>query len=207
MPFDPTTDNIAITIPKFTLKKNSDGIFARYNEPYIVSLAVDEQGSANPKIDFNIMPFPKVRPGNTVTMLGDGHLLYGPKNPGEYVALSVLIMESDDDMKDLGGKIVGVVESKAVDLGLSAIIAASPGAAAILGILKALTEHVAGELKNNKDDELFRIEGTFLRDHSVPYHINRQYTGLGNEYIDMSMNIIPLDAPNKQGQETTQISL
>jgi len=169
MSFNPTTDKIAITIPKFTLKKNADPfIFGKYNEPYIVSLAVDEQGSANPVIDFNTMPFPKVKVGNTVSMLGDGHLLYGPKNPGQYVALSVLIMESDSDMRNLGGKIEEIVGSKAVELGIGAIIAANPGSAAILGILKELTQLVAGELKNNKDDELFRTEGTFLRDHPVP---------------------------------------
>ena len=46
------------------------------------------------------MPFPKVRPKSTVTMLGDGHLLYGPKQPGEFVALSVLMMESDADIRN-----------------------------------------------------------------------------------------------------------
>ena len=199
MTFNPTTDKIAITIPQFTLKKKSDGIFGKYNEPYIVSLAIDEQGSGTPEIGFNAMPFPKVTSGNTVTMLGDGHLLYGPKNPGQYVALSVLIMESDSEMQNLGVKIEEIVSSKAVELGMAAIITAGPGSAAILGILKELTQLVAGQLKKNKDDELFRTEGTFLRDHQVPYHINRQYTGLGNEYIDLSMSILPLTRANGQG--------
>ena len=54
-------------------------------------------------------------------MLGDGHLLYGPANPGEFVALSVLIMECDRDMRKLGEELDRVVKSKAVDLGVKDI--------------------------------------------------------------------------------------
>jgi len=66
------------------------------------------------------MPFPKVRKGATVRMLGDGHLLYGPANPGEFVAMSVLIMESDRDLRTLGDELDKIVKSKAVDLGVKA---------------------------------------------------------------------------------------
>jgi len=205
MSFDPMKDKIAITLPDFTLKKNSDSIFGKYNEPYIVSLAVDDSGISTPKIMFNCMPFPKVKPGNSVNMLGDGHLIYGPKNPGQYVALSILVMESDSDMRDLGSKIEKIVNHKAVSLGMAAVIAANPGSAAIMGILKELTQLVAGTLKENKDDELFRTEGTFLRDHAAPYHINRKYSNLGNDYIDMSLQILPLSMPNGQGATVKEI--
>ncbi len=207
MSFDSTKDKIAITIPEFTLKKNADGFFNKYNEPYIVSLAVDESGKANPTIEFNFMPFPKVRHGNTVKMLGDGHLLYGPKNPGNFVAVSVLFMESDSDMRELGKGLEGIVKSKAAELGIGTLIKANPGSAAILGILKEATQLIAGILKNNKDDELFRIEGSFLRDHPTPYHVNRKYENLGNDYIDVSMQVIPLSKPNGQGVTVTEIPL
>ena len=87
MPFDPKTSKIAITIPHFKLLKRADP-FQKYSEPYIVSLAVDEADTKRTELGFNLMPFPKVRKGATVRMLGDGHLLYGPANPGEFVALS-----------------------------------------------------------------------------------------------------------------------
>ena len=101
MPFNLEKDKIAIAIPKFTLLKHVDGILQRYNEPYIISITIDESGKADPKNDFNFMPFPKVAKGGTVTMLGDGHLVYGPKKPGEFVAISVLIMEKDNDIQKL----------------------------------------------------------------------------------------------------------
>lgn len=198
MTFDPNTDKIAITIPQFSLLKNSDGIFQKYNEPFIVSVAIDALGHNSPKIDFSFMPFPKIAKGGTVTMLGDGHLIYGPQNPGDFVAVSVLIMERDEDIRDLGKQIETVVQSKAVDLGIKAIVAAQPGSAAILGILKELTQLVSGFLKENKDDELFRTEGTFFKGYPVPYHINRSYT-VGNDYVSLNLNIIPLQQHNGQG--------
>lgn len=207
MTFNPKKDNIAIVLPEFTLLKSSDFITNRYNEPYIVSLAIDEGGTADPNIMFNVMPFPKVRPGSTVRMLGDGHLLYGPKNPGDFVALSVLIMEHDGDVRDTGKIIEKIVKSRSADLSVAALLAANPGSAAILGILKELTQFVAGALKNNKDDELFRVEGAYLRDGPVPYHINRKYDDLGNDFVRLAISVLPLSKSNMEGAQIKSIKI
>jgi hypothetical protein len=206
MPFNPRRDKIAISIPKFSLLKHADSRVQRYNEPYLTSLAIDAAGRANPRLDFNFMPFPKVARGGTVTMLGDGHLVYGPKQPGEFVAVSVLVMENDRELRDVGRQIEQVVRSKAADLGLKAVIATHPGHAAVLGLLKELTQWVAGFLKQNGDDELFRTEGTFLRDHPVPYHINRSYE-VGNDFVRLRLNVLPLQNHNQQGPSPKPLSL
>jgi len=199
MPFDPTTDSIAITVPQFTLLRHVDGPFQRYNEPYIVSAAIDESGSADPQIDFNYMPFPKVAGGGTVRMLGDGHLVYGPKNPGSFVAASVLVMESDKDIREFGEDLETVVRSKALDLGIKALLASNPTHTAIVGVLKELAQLIAGFLKENGDDELFRVEGSFLRDnHANPYHVNRSYR-LANDFARVDLAVIPLPEHNQQG--------
>lgn len=207
MTFNPQSDKIAITVPKFTLKKSGDGPFSKYSEPYIVSMAIDEGGSATPSIDFNMMPFPKVAKGGEVNMLGVGHLVYGPKNPGSFVALSILVMESDNDLRELGENLKQIVNHQAVELGISAIITSNPGSAGILGILKELTNLVSGQLKQNKDDELFRVDGSFLQGSSVPYHINREYTDLNNDYISMALRIIPLNESNGQGADVETIKI
>lgn len=206
MPFDKKKSKIAITMPYLKLLATADGLWSRYSEPYIVSLAVDEKTTANPSLSFNSMAFPKVREGRTVTMLGDGHLVYGPKNPGEFVAMSILIMESDSDIRNLGKNLEKIVKSKAVDLGIKAVIAASPGSAAVLGILKELTQFVSGAMQNNKDDELYRTDGVFLRDTDNPYHVNREYTQ-GNEWVEFALRVIPLDSPNGQGAKVSTIKL
>lgn len=204
--FNADSSKIAITIPEFTLKNLSEGVFDSYSEPYILSLAIDSSGSADPTIAFNCMPFPKVTKGSTVRMLGDGHLVYGPKNPGEFVAISILIMECDEDVRNLGKTIEGIVQSKAVELGLAVVIKSNPGSAAIVGILKELTQFVASTLKSNGDDELFRTEGSFLRDHPVPYHINRSYE-YSNEYVALKINVIPLAKENGEGVAPIALSI
>jgi hypothetical protein len=204
--FNKESDKIALTIPEFKLLKSADGPFSRYSEPYIVSFAIDASGSSGPCIHFNYMPFPKVARGGVVTMLGDGHILYGPKNPGEYVAASVLIMECDQDIREMGKRIKRICESKATSLGLKSLYLTNPAHAAIGELLKSITTFVASELKQNKDDELFRTEGTFLKNGVVPYHINRMYT-LGNGHVEMKLKVIPLKNSNGQGAEPEQIIL
>jgi len=203
MAFDKMTQKIAITVPQFTLLKGSDGLFRkqhRYNEPYIVSFAIDESGEDTKSVKFNYMPFPKVKPGGSVIMLGDGHLVYGPKQPGDFAAVSILLMESDQDMRDLGKRIEDVARSKFVDLGLKMLLSVKPEAAGIIAVLKELTQLVSGALKNDGDDELFRTEGTFLRDLPNPYHVNREYR-TGNDFVDLRLRILPMEKPNGQGAE------
>lgn len=206
MPFDRNNSKIAITLPEFTLLKNADSFLERYSEPYIISFAIDRSGQASPEINFNFMPFPKVRQNTTVTMLGDGHLIYGPQNPGDFVAISVLMMESDADMRERGELIKKVIKSKATNLGIKAIVTANPGSAAIVAILKELTSFVAGELATNGDDELFKTDGAFLRDLPNPYHIDRSYKHR-NDYVEFSIKIIALDEANGKGAPTEQLKL
>lgn len=209
MAFDKNSDKVAVTIPYFKLLASSDGVRRKnrfYNEPYIVSVAVDAQGKASPVLDFNMMPFPKVQAGQRVEMLGNGHLVYGPKNPGEFLALSVLIMESDADVRARAEKLERLVQSKAVELGVGAVMTANPAAGSALALLKELTQFVAGTLKENGDDELLRTEGTFLRDDVVPYHINRRYI-TENNFVEVSLQIIPLEASNGQGVAVRQLRL
>jgi hypothetical protein len=198
MTFDRYVSRIAITLSQFTLLQRGDSIFDRYSEPYIVSFAIDASNVGENTLSFNFMPFPKVHPGSTITMLGDGHLLYGPTNPGEFVALSLLLMESDKDMRETGDNIRQLVSGKAADLGLKAVMLANPGSAAIVSLLKELTAFTAGRLARDGDDELFRTEGSFLRDQPNPYHINRSYKQR-NDFIELELRIISLDVPNGEG--------
>lgn len=206
MPFDRNNSKIAITLPEFTLLKSADSFLERYSEPYIISFAIDKSEKASPEINFNFMPFPKVRKNTTVTMLGDGHLIYGPKNPGDFIAMSVIMMESDADMRERGEFIKKITKSKAANLGIKAVVAANPGSAAVVAMLKELTLFVASELAMNGDDELFKTEGAFLRDLPNPYHIDRSYKHR-NDYVEVSIKIIALDEANGKGAATEKIEL
>lgn len=202
---DSRNDPIAITIPRFSLLKKADR-FDRYSEPYIVSMAFDANDRVEPVIDFNFMPFPKVAKGGTVTMLGDGHLIYGPANPGEFLAMSVLIMECDHDIRAAGRFAEEALRSSAADLAMKALLSANPGAYGVVSILKELTGFIAARLKANKDDELFRISGSFLRGHPVPYHVGREYEH-SNDYVAVTTRVIPLASSNGQGPCTKKIAV
>lgn len=207
MTFDRTRDSIAVTLPSFELLRNADGLFQRRSEPYVISLAIDEaSGATRPAIDTNALPFPNVRVGSAVEMLGHGHLLYGPRHPGAWVALSVLFMESDQDLRSIGRTVRGLVEARAADLATKAVLHTAPHYGTVLALLKELTGLVAQALRANKDDELFRTEGVFLRDGAVPFDVCRSYVR-SNEFIRAKLNVLAMRASNGLAQAPNQVVL
>lgn len=205
--FDPNTDNIAVVIREFTLKKKSDPFYDRYGEPYILSLAIDANGVTNPAIEFNILPFPNIKKGQTVKFDGHGHLVYGPHNPGEFLVYSILYMESDRDLRDFGEAVEAIVNDEATKMGIKTILSATPNYALAATVLTQLTSIVAKRLKANRDDELFRQNGTLLRDIVPPYDILRTYSENENDFIAPVVSILPLISSNNLGKQCTKIML
>lgn len=205
-PFNPETDKIAVVVKEFTLKKKSEVFFDKYSEPYIVSLAIDEKGASQPAIDFSVLPFPQVKKGDRVSFDGHGHLIYGPENPGAFLAYSILFMESDKDVRTFGKTLEEVVTAEAVKMGAKALLAAAPAYATAVNILQKLTTLMAIQLQKNKDDELFRRNGTLLRDVNPPYDILRTYES-ENDFIKMQTSVLPLKASNGLGAVTKRVEL
>ncbi|MCD6366607.1 MAG: hypothetical protein J7L46_03605 [Bacteroidales bacterium] len=204
--FDPFKDNIAVVVKNFKMKKKSESFLDRYSEPYIISMAVDQDGAHNPAVDFNVMPFPHVRKGDTVSFDGQGHLIYGPANPKEFLVYSILFMESDKDIRAVGEKVESVIKSEAVKMGAKALLLANPTYATAISLLQKFSGLVASEMKKNKDDELFRRNGTLLRDVIPAYDILRTYES-ENDFIKTNIGIIPLSASNHLGEQTKKIQL
>jgi hypothetical protein len=209
VPFDKHNDKIAVTVPFFQLFKSQDGVRKRNahaNEPYLVTLAVDSRGRNDPQIEFNSSPFPNVRRNEKVEMLGDGHLVYGPSNPGEFAAVSVLLMESDDEYRSLGDRLEKFVKHSATEGGLKALLGANAAAGAVAAGLAQATGLLARLLKDNEDDEVLRITGTFFRDRPVPFDVNRQVTRFNDE-ARIGLKVIPLTEGNGQGTATRCVKL
>lgn len=190
----PRQHNIAIGMDQFTWKKRAD--MGPTSEPYIISMAIDErtpltsENSTSPF--FNPIIFPNVRVNETVQMLGNGHLFYGPRDPGSFVALSILWMESDAKTRDLGDRLTSVKEDKEIaDLIRSIISLASARATCVIPILSQLTSLVGKALLVNKDDEIYRTTGVFLRDIDPPYQLGT-VTQRGNEYVDFNIRVMGL---------------
>jgi len=204
--FNPHKDKIAVVVKSFTLKRKSEFFLDRFSEPYIVSMAIDEHGASETYIDFNILPFPNVRKGETVSFDGQGHLIYGPKNPGQFLAYSILFMESDKDVRDFGSLMEGILKTEAINLGAKALLKAAPTYSTAINLLQNLTDLISKQLQKNKDDELFRRNGTLLRDVKPAYDILRTYES-ENDFIKAKTSIIPLSVSNKMGSQTRAIKL
>lgn len=205
--FNAREDKIAVVVREFSVGcKICD--FGIYGEPYIVSFAVDEFGLDEGLVDFNSLPFPNVRRGDTIRFDGQGHLIYGPKNPGEFLVYSILFMECDQEIREIGSRIREIVKSpatKAILDGVSTALAAATGSGGIIGAAVSLVDDlallVATELEKNRDDELYRRSGTLLRDVSPPFDILRTYDS-GNDYIvSCKTSVIPLDSSNNLGAQ------
>ena len=204
--FNKQNDKIAVVIKEFTLKKKSEIFFDRYSEPYIVSMAIDEGGANSPSIDFNVLPFPNVKKGDKITFDGQGHLVYGPQNPGQFLTYSILFMESDKDVRDFGKMVEDIMTSEAVNIGAKALLAAAPTYSTAITILLKITDLMAKQLQRNKDDELYRRNGTLLRDINPAYDILRTYES-ENDFINTKTAVIPLKSSNELGSQTKKVKL
>lgn len=210
MTFDPHQDPIAITVPRFTLHESQDGpLGTRHlyrNEPFLLTLSADQRGTAPPRIAFNTAAYPNVMEGDTIEMLGDGHLVYGPENPGDWVAVSVLLMESDAGLRRAGVSLGSLVSDAASEAGLKALLSSNPTVLAVGTAVELVGNLVSQVLTSNRDDELLRVQGTFLRGSCVPYDINRKFTRT-NRAASLDVKVIPLAAANGQGPTGTTINL
>ena len=147
-----------------------------------------------------------MRKGNTVTFDGQGHLIYGPANPGEFVAYTILFMESDQDMRDLGQTIEDIIKSEALQGGIKDVLASNPTFSTASMVLLKLTGIIADRMKKNKDDELYRRNGTLLRDVEPPFDIQNTIVR-ENDFIKSRVSVVPLKAELAVEKNTKRIEL
>jgi hypothetical protein len=194
MAFDPRKDEIALVMKSFTLLKPREGLFGRgwfdrYSEPYVVAVAVDAKGE--PAIDVQTQAFAGVGRGDTIRFDGQGLLLYGPENPGDFLAWEILIMESDKRSRRRGAQIQEILDHEATDMGLKALMAANRSAAAAAQLLKGLVDLLGGQLQQDKDELLMRRQGTLLFDACPPFELKRTYLR-ENDFVASEISVIAM---------------
>ncbi len=199
------TDNIAVTLSSLAIHDRGAGV-ARRGHPYVVSLAIDAHKAATPAFDLNFIPFPEMRPGQRVGMLGDGHVLYGPKDPGGFVSVLVLVMNSSLDMTYAGDSVRGALEDSAASLAAELMLAGNPVASLGAAFLGELAECLAGASGNVRDSEVCRFSGSFLQDGPSPYDVGREY-GINNYVGSLGLRVVSLAEPNGVGPLPEEIDL
>ena len=193
-PFDPQNDKIAISLLRFKMLKKP-GLFGRYFEPYIVSFAADSDAAsqASPALEFATIPFSRLRVGQEKKFAGHGRFIYQPKNPGEFVAYSMLFMESEEETREIASTVKNLFAQNDTKSLLQGIIAAAvPQLSVALKLVQQATVLTASVLEKTRDKELFVSEGGFLRDApGAPYDISTS-TVDQNDFIECETSVIPL---------------
>ncbi|BDD08523.1 hypothetical protein FUAX_09550 [Fulvitalea axinellae] len=211
MEFDPTRDQIALTIPKFRLRHGAD---LGRNEVYIVSVAIDESGLANPQtaLSFGVSTvIPNLKKWSWHHFGGDGFMFYGPKKPGSFVSYALYYMESDQTGRDVGAQLKTLIGNQEVKDAVSGIgsIAQMAGVAAskanlVTATLVNVAKVVAKLMADDQDDYLHLSHGTLFRDQidgSEPYHAGEEFRNPPAYHIE---DIISVRALIQEGGERGQ---
>ncbi len=146
--------NMTVNLKKLKLKKF--GTLEVRNEVYVVSLAMDLSGTGqniepdgetgqllsdgfrafNKYAVVSVSPlFHGIRRDEELPLIGDGLLLYGPKDPEGKIALHMAIMESDADHRGIGDKMEKALKRAKVFEALEAIGNVTTIAAPQIGVV------------------------------------------------------------------------
>ena len=129
-------------------------------------------------------------------ILGDGHYVYGPANPGEWVEVSISVMESD--LSDTANRelFAELVRAVANTRRLKPLLTIHPALGFVGKALEEIAESAARYLSKGADDTLLHTSGVFLRDsHDGPFRIGAPQT-VSNASVEFELNVIPLPAAN-----------
>ncbi len=155
-------------------------------ELYVISIATDLRGvdegldrtvSANnqpldrlvpPNADRSLLKYyvmaisnvyEKIRPGNPVSMIGDGIILYPELDPKGLLGLDIFVVESDSGHRSAGKLIEGLLGDNSVKTGVDSLIDAGASLTAPLvgAVANAVVSAIPAILKNNHDDLLLSI--------------------------------------------------
>ncbi|MBI4133574.1 hypothetical protein HY478_03095 [Candidatus Uhrbacteria bacterium] len=111
---------------------------------------------------------------NHIFRFGDtGRILYRSQAIPQYLDWIMLVIENDDDVRNLGGNIDKVLpdsraDSLAANIMTLAAVAATPQTAAAIAVAKALIRGITFLLKNNENDQLGLVEQSFVRELHYP---------------------------------------
>jgi hypothetical protein len=194
--FDPFKDKIAVMLRSFKIKKKVGMGDRKYSEPYFITIAIPQNKAlAFQNVEFTTRHFPKIRRGAKTPFLGYGMQIYGPANPGEFLAFSVLVMESDQDVRKAGESLRAALDSDFAQTAFSTLGTINPSVAIATKLAEQLARLIAERMKKNEDDEVFLTSGALLRDvmdaENKAFHIQEMMFP-SNDYVDLEIEVLPV---------------
>ncbi len=206
--FNASRDKIALMLQSLTLFKKAD--FGRFSEPYVIGFSVSANQKLENPFDFIYQTYPKTRKNEKKEFQGEGLRLYGPDNPGEFLAFSILLLESDADVREAGTRIESALNSDLIQKTLPKLFVANPTAAIASKGLLQLTNLFASIMQGNKDDELLRMSGTLFQNvidsEFLPYQVQETFADR-NSRAELEVKVLPLLGGTRHRKQTKPIAV
>ena len=159
------------SIPKLKVLK---GGFEKKKEIYVVSAWVDAStppaagglrgriskigrnintGDEAHSADVRVSPvLTEIKKGDSVSLSGNGFILYPEKDPGGSVAIYFAVVESDEDLRELTGKIIEALDTSGVALKVLSVLGNLSGP---VSLLLPIVQKLPGLLKSIGNDDVF----------------------------------------------------
>jgi len=137
--------------------------------------------------------FNNIRDNDYLPLLGDGIVLYGPKDPNGLLEIHTVVMEDDKAYRDLGQTIEDVAEEFGINdildeaLSLDVLSLGAPQVFAIKTGFNLLFGGVVAALKRNKDDPIqdFHFSALAHQDYQTGIHPFNYRNANGHLKIDV----------------------
>jgi hypothetical protein len=183
----PAPSEVTVLLPKCQILDNQEsGFFSDMAaEIYVVSLAMDLTGrgaavehasaifqnvsraASAPLIVSSTSLFNNIYDGDPLPLLGNGIVLYGPRDPMGLLDIHVAVMENDGGFRELGRRIEEAAEQvrlpEVIEGALQAASLAQPEVFLLRNTFRLLFHALIALLKNNHDDVVQDFHFSSLR--------------------------------------------
>lgn len=196
--FDPLEDNIAVFITTLRIRKPFD--FGSHLDPYIVVIATDKKDNAV-RMNVSHFAFPGAKLYQQIITPDNAVLLYGPENPGEFLTLSIMLLESDTDIQNAGKQLEAAINASAISANVIARLTANPTAMVATALAADVLRGIAHTMQQNKDDPIMFVHDSWLQGLTPPYGIN-QYKLHSSDNAEISLRVSPIMKQSQQNKVT-----
>lgn len=186
--FNPETDQIAVFMTTLRIRKAFD--IGNRVDPYIIVIATDKN-NGTVRMNANHFAFPNTQVYQQIIKPDNALMIYGPDNPGEFLTLSIMLMDSDSDIQKTGEQLEEAINTMAKTANVIARLTANPTAMVATMLAEEVLLGVAKVIQQNKDDPIMFVHDSWLQGLTPPYGIN-QYKLHASDTAEISLRVSPI---------------
>lgn len=192
--FNPLEDNIAVFMTTLRIRKPFD--FGNHLDPYIVVIATDKKDYTI-RMNVSHFVFPGAKVYQQIISPDNAILLYGPENPGEFLTLSIMLLDSDENIQNAGKQLEAAINTSAIAAKVIARLTANPTAMVAVALAEEVLQGIAHAMQQNNDDPIMFVHDSWLQGLTPPYGIN-QYKLHASDNAEISLRVSPITKQSQQ---------